>query len=398
MALYFLNMQTFGRSHGSSAPSLAAYRSGERIHDDRTGRTYDHTDRQGVMHKEIVLPARFAGADMSWAADRSALWNAAEAAEKPKNARVAREYLVAVPIELTHPQRVDMVRAFARELAERYGFAVDAVLHAPRDFPGSDPRNFHAHLLATTREVSREGLGKKTTLDLNDDNRRKLGLGPAVRELLYVRQRWAEVANLALEAAHVDARIDHRSLAAQGITRAPKLWIPRIPYEIERRGGHSFIAERIREDHRARLEAQHAATEFHRPDLRPERGAEREHSMARTHDLARQSAEKWAQHRREDLTSGGPRELARAAAERWLQHRRERQMSGEPEPSAGDSARKWAEYRRHVLEEGSDRAAERPRDRTRSAGHEFGHDRDPERGPERGHERDHHDRDYDFSL
>jgi ATP-dependent exoDNAse (exonuclease V) alpha subunit len=191
MALYFLNMKTFGRSDGGSAPSAAAYRSGERIRDERTGRTYDHTDRQDVMHKEILLPPRFAGADMSWATDRSTLWNAAEAAESRKNARVAREYLIAVPEELSHPQRVDVVRGFAQELAERYGFAVDVAVHAPRNFQGSDPRNFHAHLLTTTREVSPEGLGRKTTLDLNDENRRMLGLGPAVRELLHVRRRWA---------------------------------------------------------------------------------------------------------------------------------------------------------------------------------------------------------------
>src|SRR6202042_685713 len=165
-------MQTFSRSNGSSAPSLAAYRSGERIRDERAGRTYDHTDREDVMHKEVLLPTRFAGADMGWATDRSTLWNAAEAAESRRNARVAREYLIAVPSELTHPQRVDVVRGFAQEFAERCGFPVDVALHAPRDFRGSDPRNFHAHLLATTREVFREGLGRKTTFDLNDENRR----------------------------------------------------------------------------------------------------------------------------------------------------------------------------------------------------------------------------------
>ena len=318
MALYFLNMQTFNRSDGSSAPSLAAYRSGERIRDERTGRTYDHTDRQGVMHKEILLPAGFAGADMGWVADRSSLWNAAEAAEKRKDARVAREYLVAVPSELTHPQRVNVVRGFAQDLADRYGFAVDVALHAPRNFRGSDPRNFHAHLLATTREVSREGLGRKTTFDLNGESRLKLGLGPGIKELFYARQRWAEIANLALESAQVDARIDHRSLAARGITREPKLWIPRVPYEIERRGGRSVVAERIREDHRARLELQRPAPES--------RGMERDGNPARSEDIARQSVENWLR------------------------------------------------YRRDVLEHGEARAAERDLDRTPAAGRDWGHD------------------------
>jgi ATP-dependent exoDNAse (exonuclease V) alpha subunit len=345
-------MQTFSRSHGSSAPSLAAYRAGERIRDERARRTHDHTDRQGVMHKEIMLPARSAGAAASWATDRATLWNAAETAEKRKDARVAREYLIAVPSELTHPQRVHLVRGFAQELAERYGFAVDVALHSPRDFRGSDPRNFHAHLLATTREVSREGLGRKTTLDLRDENRRQLGLGPAVRELFYVRQRWAEVANVALESAHIDARIDHRSLAAQGITRAPKLWIPRVPYEIERRGGHSVVAERIREEHRARLGPPPSRLE---PlTAAPEtRNLERDRNPARSDDIARQSVENWRQYRLEKL------------------------MSGELEPTAKESAEKWLKYRRDVLEHGKARAAERHMDRVPAAGH---------------------DRDYDFGL
>ena len=79
MAIYFLNMKTFGRSNGSSAASAAAYRAGERIRDERTGKTYDHSERQDVMHKEIVLPGKFADDDMAWARDRASLWNAAEA-------------------------------------------------------------------------------------------------------------------------------------------------------------------------------------------------------------------------------------------------------------------------------------------------------------------------------
>src|SRR5271170_1510587 len=106
MAVYFLNLKTFGRSGGSSAASAAAYRAGERIRDDRTGKTYDHSDRQDVIHKEIVLPSQFADEEMPWARQRSSLWNAAENAETRKNARVAREYLVALPFELQRVRRV----------------------------------------------------------------------------------------------------------------------------------------------------------------------------------------------------------------------------------------------------------------------------------------------------
>ena len=292
MAVYFLNIKTFGRSGGSSAPAAAAYRAGERIRDERTGRTYDHTARQDVMHKEILLPARYADADMSWATDRASLWNAAEAAETRKNARVAREYLIALPVELRHEQHVRAVRGFAQELSERYRFAVDVAIHAPRDFPGSDPRNFHAHLLATTREVSLEGLGRKTSLELNDSNRRELGLAPVINELLFVRERWAQVANEALISAHLDARIDHRSLEAQGISREPKLWIPRVPYEVERRGFRSPVAERIRAEHWARVEAHRA------PALESRDQGTNATSLK---DVRQQAVDNWLRYRREAL-------------------------------------------------------------------------------------------------
>jgi hypothetical protein len=250
-----LQTKTFGRSGGSSAVSAAAYRAGERIQDERTGRTYDHTDRRDVLYKEIMLPGSIEGADMDWARSRSQLWNAAERAETRINARVAREYLVALPVELDAAQRLALVRGFSRELTERYRFALDLAVHAPRDFPGSDPRNFHAHLLATTREITAQGLTVKTSLELNDAKRHSLGLGPAIHELLYVRERWATVTNEALRDAHIDARVDHRTLAAQGIDREPYPYIPRAAFEMERHGYRSAQAERLREDYRARIEA-----------------------------------------------------------------------------------------------------------------------------------------------
>ena len=253
MAIYFLNIKTFGRAGGSSAASAAAYRAGERIRDERTGKTYDHSERQDVMHKEIILPSKFADDDMSWATDRSSLWNLAESAEARKNARVAREYLVALPVELSPQQRVGLVKGFSQELSDRYGFAVDVAIHAPREFPGSDPRNFHAHLLTTTREVTTEGLGAKTTLDMNDSRRHALGLEPAINELLHARARWGAAANEALQAAQISARVDHRSLEAQGIDREPRLQIPRAAFEMERHGYRSVVAERLREEYQARL-------------------------------------------------------------------------------------------------------------------------------------------------
>src|SRR5260221_156781 len=310
MAIYFLNLKTFGRSNNSSAVSAAAYRAGERIRDERTGKTYDHSDRQDVLHKEILLPSRFAADDMSWARDRASLWNAAEGAEDRKNARVAREYLVALPIELSAAARIGLVSGFSRELAERYGFAVDVAIHAPRDFPGSDPRNFHAHLLATTREVTLAGLGAKTTLEWNDAKRREAGMGPAVGELLHVRERWAIAANTALEQAQVASRIDHRTLRAQGIDREPGPHIPRAAYEMERLGIHSVVAERIRAEHEAKVEARLERAAETRPPVAEPKSPE---------EIQQQSIENWRRYRQAQL-QGQPEAAPAESAKRTRNH------------------------------------------------------------------------------
>jgi len=252
------------------------------------------------MHKEIILPAEFVTDDMSWAKDRANLWNAAESAETRKNARVAREYLVALPVELARDERLNLVREFSRELADRYRFAVDFAIHAPRDFPGSDPRNFHAHLLATTREITIQGLGPKTTLEWNDGNRREIGLGPAINELLHVRQRWAAVTNEALRDAHIDARVDHRTLQAQGIDREPWPHIPRVAFEIERHGYRSIVADRLREQHQARVDARLAAREASKvKDV----GAELLGKGHNLEEIRREARESWLRMRQERVES-----------------------------------------------------------------------------------------------
>jgi len=304
MAMYFLNLKTFGRSGGSSAVSAAAYRAGERIRDERRGRTHDHSERRDVLHKEILVPSDLNRSDLAWASDRSFLWNSVEAAETRKNARVAREYLVVLPAELNAEQRLWLARAFAQELVDRYRFALDLSVHAPRDFPGSDPRNFHAHLLATTREITPAGLSKKTTLEMGDAKRRELGLPPAINELLFVRERWAAVANEALRDAHVEARIDHRSLAAQGIDREPYPHIPRVAYEMERRGYRSPVAERLRAEYEVRVQA------------RLQRAAAFETAVSRENGRGAEAAERLDEHRTLD-------EIRRQAREEWLRLRQQ---------------------------------------------------------------------------
>jgi ATP-dependent exoDNAse (exonuclease V) alpha subunit len=173
---------------------------------------------------------------------------------------------VAVPHELTAEQRLGLVRSFSQELANLHGFAVDFAMHAPR--PHNDPRSYHAHLLTTTREVLPTGLGPKTSLDLSSSERLARGLGSWLEEVLTVRERWATLTNAALKQANVQARIDHRSLAAQGIDREPRPRIPIGAWRTEVAGQQSEIAERIRAAYRARVE-QRLERAVERPAIAP---------------------------------------------------------------------------------------------------------------------------------
>jgi ATP-dependent exoDNAse (exonuclease V) alpha subunit len=184
------------------------------------------------------------------------LWNAAEIAEKRKDARVAREYEVALPQELTKTQRLELTRAFSLELANRYGCAVDFAIHRPH-WEG-DGRNFHAHILTTTRRIEATGLGAKTSIEWADTDRAKRGLGPAKDEVTAIRECWAVLTNEKLEALGHESRIDHRSLDAQGEQRIPGQHLGPSVMAIERRGERSEVGWRIREeaDERLRLAAE----------------------------------------------------------------------------------------------------------------------------------------------
>jgi len=185
------------RSQGRSATAAIAYRVAERIEDRRTGLTFDYAARGGVDHTEILAPDHAP----DWVRDRSELWNRVEESETRKNSQVAREVRVALPAELTHAQRVDLVRAFAQEQFVDRGMIADIALHAPgRD---GDDRNHHAHILLTTREIGPEGFTTKN----RDWNK--------VAVLEGWREAWARDSNIALERAGIEDRVDHRTLEAQ---------------------------------------------------------------------------------------------------------------------------------------------------------------------------------------
>lgn len=205
MAIYRFEAQAISRSAGRSATAAAAYRAAARVVDERTGEIHDYRRKRGVMHAEVVLPES-AG---EWARDRSDLWSAVEQAEKRKDACVAREYVIALPCELTREQQIALVTGWARQQAAETGAAYDVCVHEADD--EGDHRNVHAHVMRTTRAVLADGLSPvKLAIEQAGRQRRA--------ELVELRKSWSDAANQALAEAGRPERIDHRSLVAQGIT------------------------------------------------------------------------------------------------------------------------------------------------------------------------------------
>ncbi|MBV9828311.1 MAG: MobA/MobL family protein [Alphaproteobacteria bacterium] len=274
MPIYSLHVKIVSRSKGRSVVAAAAYRAGESLGDDRLGVVWDFTRKYGVLHTEIIAPE---GAP-EWATNRAELWNAAERAEdkstRRNTAATGRDIILALPHELTDAQRLDAVRQFAESLVRRYGVAVDFAIHAPDRH--SDERNFHAHLLMTTRWLGPKGFGAKTRV-LDDY---KTGPG----EIETIRQTWEQVGNRALEKAGFDIRIDCRSFADQGVDREATVHLGPVASGMERNGETTDLGDRnrsaqARNAERERIDGDRATVAAEIIDLaaeRERRGQERE--------------------------------------------------------------------------------------------------------------------------
>lgn len=197
MAIYRFSATVISRAKGRSAVAAAAYRSGSELADERTGAVHDYTRKSDIHHSEIMAPE---GAP-DWSLDRPALWNAVEAAERRKDAQLAREVQLALPRELDSDRQIELLRSFVRDEFVARGMVADFSLHdhIARD-GGEQP---HAHVMLTMRSIDGEGFGLKVR-DWNSDEL-----------LVHWREQWAERANEQLAEAGVDARIDHRTLVAQ---------------------------------------------------------------------------------------------------------------------------------------------------------------------------------------
>ena len=267
LAMFHLSVKPISRSAGRTATAAAAYRSGALIVDERTGELHDYTRKRDVVQEGsgIVVPP---GSPV-WAEDRAALWNAAEAAEKRKDARVARDYEVAIPKELTKEQGIELVRDFSAGLAERYGVAVDYNVHRDelKKWDGTEKgwQGYHAHVLTSTRKLGRDGFGDKAEIELSDTKRKGLGLGDGASEIERVRQMWEVAANRHLEQANQTQRIDRRSLKDQGIAREPTVHLGPGVTALERDGIPSRLGDINRQ-----AEAQRTAQREIQRDKAPE--------------------------------------------------------------------------------------------------------------------------------
>ncbi|WP_280120291.1 MobQ family relaxase [Sangeribacter muris] len=227
MASYHCSIKPVSRGNGRSSTAAAAYRAGVCIADERTGEVHDYTRKKGVDYTELVLPE---GVSFN----REQLWNAAENAEKRKDARVAREFELALPAELTPKQRRELATNFAKNLVDRYGVAADVAIHEPSR--KGDQRNHHAHILITTRKISVQGLGEKTDLEREDKALRAQGKPSCRKQIEALRADWATRCNRTLERAGHEARVSHKSLEAQGINREPTSHLGPVATAMERRG------------------------------------------------------------------------------------------------------------------------------------------------------------------
>lgn len=236
--MYHFSAQIIGRSAGRSAVAAAAYRSGEKVTDERTGLVHDYTRKQGVHHRVILLPPSAPRAFFS----RHELWNAVEKKETRKNSQTAREIDFALPIELSRKDQIRLARTFVRDVFVKAGMCADLCLH---DLHSGNP---HAHVMLSTRNVNSDGFTTKNR-EWNDK-----GL------LMVWREKWADYANAILEKRGSATRLDHRSLLDQGITdRLPQIHLGPTRHAMQKKGIELHTLEAQQHDQiqaRAHLAAQ----------------------------------------------------------------------------------------------------------------------------------------------
>ncbi len=202
MAIYHFSGRIIARSKGQSAVCASAYRAAEKIFDARTGITHNFLKyKSDLMHKEIQQPEN----SPLWMADRAKLWNEVERVEKRKDAQLAREFVFALPFELSCAQNITLASEFVQAAFVSRGMVADLCIHSGHE----GTQQPHAHAMMTMRVLTAEGFGLK-----------EVAWGH--KSLLFTwRKNCAENCNAALAKYGHANRIDHRSLKTQGVALEP---------------------------------------------------------------------------------------------------------------------------------------------------------------------------------
>ena len=276
MAIYHMQAKVVSRGKGRSAVAASAYMSCSSVTNEYDGIHHDYTRKKGLVWEQVFLPEN---APAEWQ-ERAALWNAVEDAEKSKDSRLAREFVVALPRELNHAQQITLLTEYIQQQFVEDGMCADVGIHDP-DPPGHNP---HAHILLTIRPLDEHGkwqcktekeylcirngvergftaaeflhaqdegwekqypylVGKKkvymTTMDGEAQGLKRASKHPksttygrqnpiterwnSESQLILWRSAWADIVNLHLERVGSEERVDHRSHAERGLNEQPTI-------------------------------------------------------------------------------------------------------------------------------------------------------------------------------
>ena len=262
MTMVHITTTPISRKEGRSAVACAAYRAGVTLEDNRYEKTHDYSKKRGVMSADIILPSTLK--TQGFTVSRSELWNKAEKAENRKDARVAREWLINLPYELNEDDRKAVAHEFAQALADKYNIIADVCIHQPvlkepydpkkppsfnrlrEDEQNPDPRNYHAHIMVTTREAKIDDEGGlsfdpklKIPLEWSNAKRKAKKLQPSRDEIKEIRQLWVDIANKKLS-EHDLGLMDARSFKDQGLDRLPTIKMGVDATNMERKGINTY--------------------------------------------------------------------------------------------------------------------------------------------------------------
>ncbi len=256
MAITHFSIQIIGRADGRSALLSAAYRHCAKMSHESEGRTVDYSNKPNLGHEEFLLPpdapqwARALIADRSVAGAAEAFWNAVEAAEKRADAQLAKEFIIALPVELSREQNVALMRQFVLEQVLSRGQVADWVYH-------DEPGNPHVHLMTTLRPLTEKGFGAKKAAVTAEDGTPKRTKNGKIQyrlwagekaEFLQQRRGWLDLQNQHLALAGLEVRVDGRSYAERGIDLVPTAHIgagARAIHRKAQREGWPVSLERI---------------------------------------------------------------------------------------------------------------------------------------------------------